>query len=46
MTKAKVNSDRKSRWEALLEEYKVQHPEKYEAKKKAGEFKEIPDSFQ
>jgi len=37
--------ERKARWEALLAEYKLRNPVKYEEKEKAGEFKDIPDLF-
>jgi hypothetical protein len=38
--------DRQARWDALLAKYAEVNPEKYAAKKEAGEFATIPDSFQ
>ena len=38
-------SERELRFEALLVAYEKQNPVKYAAKKAAGEFDKIPDSF-
>lgn len=37
--------ERAERWEHLQEVYKKQNPVKYAAKKAAGKFARIPDSF-
>jgi len=42
--KVKVD-DRQARWDALVEAYAIQNPVKYAAKKEAGQFDKIPDSF-
>lgn len=39
-------TDREARYEAFVARYAKQNPEKYEAKKAAGQFDKIPDSFQ
>lgn len=39
-------SDRELRWELLQENYAKVNPAKYEAKKAAGHFDKIPESFQ
>lgn len=48
MAKADTNTavdERQARWEAFLAQYEVVNPTKYAAKKLAGEFDKIPDSF-
>jgi len=39
-------SDRQARWEALLAAHEKQNPAKHAARKEAGEFDTIPESFQ
>ena len=36
---------REKQWDFLLAEYEKKNPVKFAAKKKAGEFDKIPDSF-
>ena len=45
MVEKEKKDDRQIRWEHLQEVYAKQNPAKYEAKKKAGKFDKIPDSF-
>lgn len=37
--------DRDLRWAAYLDNYKQKNPVKYAAKKAAGQFDKVPDSF-
>lgn len=37
--------ERAQRWEALVAEYEKRNPKKFAAKKAAGQFDKIPDSF-
>lgn len=45
MAKEKELNDREQRWADHLAAYEKVNPEKYVAKKAAGEFDKIPDSF-
>lgn len=40
-----VSSDRQKRFKAFVAKYAILSPVKYAAKKAAGEFDKIPDSF-
>jgi hypothetical protein len=37
---------RQERWDALVQAYAIKNPVKYAAKKAAGQFDKIPDTFQ
>jgi hypothetical protein len=44
--KVEVKKDpRQERWEELQQKYAIQNPVKFAAKKAAGQFDKIPDSF-
>jgi len=43
--KVEKSDPRAERWEAFLETYKKQNPDKYAVKDAKGDFKKIPEGF-